>query len=436
MVNASVDFSKVSGRIKPLHGVNNAPEPDCEASYRDVLTRAGIPFVRLHDMGGHYAAARYVDIANVFPDFDKDPTDPASYDFAFTDWLIADIYRQGSEVVYRLGCSIEPEHFIKPRNIYPPADNLKWARICEGIIRHYNEGWANGFHFGIRYWEIWNEPDNTPDVRDNPMWKGSPEQYYALYEVASTYLKQLFPDLMIGGYASCGFYAVLGGYVKAANSSERTEYFIDFFHGFLAHIRAKHCPLDFFSWHSYADAASNVIFAEYARKTLDEYGYDKTEMHLNEWNPGRDVRGTTQDMALIAQMLCRMHTTDVRVMNYYDAQPWSTYAGVYDGNKRTVAPAYYALVYYNALYRLGGCAAVSGECADLLAATDGITGAVLLSNTGAQDREMTLTLGGITGKVTLHQTAADCTQTATELGDAPNVTLTVPAQSAVLLTVG
>ena len=146
MINASIDFSKVTGSIKPLHGVNNAPEPDCEQGYYNVLQNAGIPFVRLHDMGGHYAAARYVDIANVFPDFEKDPSDPESYDFAFTDWLIADIYRQGSEVVYRLGSSIECEHFIKPRNIFPPADNYKWARICEGIIRHYNEGWADGFH--------------------------------------------------------------------------------------------------------------------------------------------------------------------------------------------------------------------------------------------------------------------------------------------------
>ena len=85
MISVSIDFSKVNGPIKPLHGVNNAPEPDCEPGYCDVLAKAGIPFVRLHDMGGHYAAARYVDIANVFPDFSRDPGDPTSYDFAFTD---------------------------------------------------------------------------------------------------------------------------------------------------------------------------------------------------------------------------------------------------------------------------------------------------------------------------------------------------------------
>ena len=435
MISASIDFSLVVGQMKPLHGVNNAPEPDCEIGYRDVLANAGIPFVRLHDMGGHYAASRYVDIANVFPDFSRDPADPESYDFAFTDWLITDIYRQGSEVVYRLGCSIEPEHFIKPRNIIPPTDNLKWARICEGIIRHYNEGWANGYHFGIRYWEIWNEPDNTPEIADSPMWKGTPEQYYTLYEVASRHLKACFPNLMIGGYGSCGFYAVLGGYVKAANSSERTEHFIDFFHGFLQHIKEKDCPLDFFSWHSYADAASNVVFAQYARKTLDEYGYTHTEMHLNEWNPGRDVRGTTQDLANISQMMCYMQKTDVRVMNYYDAQPWSTYAGVYDAHKRGVAPAYYAFVYFNELYRLGGCAQMEGDCADMLAATDGNRGAVLLSNPDAQEREVHLQFKGLCGKLTLHQTAPDCTQICTEIGKQDAVTLCVPAQTAVLLTV-
>ncbi len=435
MIRAKIDFSCVQGSIKPLHGINNAPEPDAEIGYRDKLGQAGIPYVRLHDMGGHYAAARYVDIANVFPDFDKDPKDPASYDFAFTDWLIADLYRQGCEVVYRLGCSIEPEHFVKPRNIIPPKDNLKWAQICEGIIRHYNEGWANGYRFGIRYWEIWNEPDNTPDMMDSPMWRGTPEQYYQLYEVASRYLKEKFPDLMIGGYGSCGFYAILGGYVKAANSSERTEHFIDFFHGFLRHIRAAGCPLDFFSWHSYADAASNVVFAEYARKILDEYGYTNTEMHLNEWNAGRDIRATTLDMALISQMMCRMHQTDVQIMNYYDAQPWSTYAGIWDGNKRCPAPAYYSFVYYNHLYRLGKCASMSGDCADMLAATDGKEGAVLIANPAASDVTVDMSWTGVSGTVKVHQIDADCHESVHELGGGNRAEFVLHAGSAVLVSI-
>ena len=41
----------------------------------------------------------------------------------------------------------------------PPRDPARWAAVCAGIVRHYNEGWAGGFRHDIRYWEIWNEPD-------------------------------------------------------------------------------------------------------------------------------------------------------------------------------------------------------------------------------------------------------------------------------------
>jgi len=47
----------------------------------------------------------------------------------------------------------------KKHNV-PPKDFNKWARICVNIIRHYNDGWAGGYHWGIKYWEVWNEPDN------------------------------------------------------------------------------------------------------------------------------------------------------------------------------------------------------------------------------------------------------------------------------------
>jgi len=114
--------------------------------------------------------------ANIFRDFSADPENPDSYDFAFTDKLLAEITEQGTEPFYRLGATIENSHRIKAYHIFPPKDNLKWAKICEGIIKHYNHGFANGFHYGIKYWEIWNEPDNERNIEDNPMWKGTKEQ--------------------------------------------------------------------------------------------------------------------------------------------------------------------------------------------------------------------------------------------------------------------
>lgn len=56
----SVDFTASAGRIKPLHGVNNAPVRlnGEQAEFR----LAGIPYVRLHDACGAFGGAHYVDI--------------------------------------------------------------------------------------------------------------------------------------------------------------------------------------------------------------------------------------------------------------------------------------------------------------------------------------------------------------------------------------
>ena len=234
-----VDFSQALGKIKPMHAVNNPPLTG-GASYDKFcyLKQAGIPFVRLHDTGGPYGGHVYVDIPNLFRNFDADENDPASYDFAFTDAMLKEVCAQGSMPYFRLGVTIENYHYIKAYNIYPPKDFDKWARICERIIAHYNEGWANGFHMGIEYWEIWNEPDNMPDIKDNPMWKGTFSEYVRLYDVSARYLKKCYPNLKIGGYSSCGFYAIFEGeFSSTAASSRRTEYFIECLDEFLAHVQ-------------------------------------------------------------------------------------------------------------------------------------------------------------------------------------------------------
>ena len=73
--------------------------------------------------------------------------------------------------------------------------------VCEHIIRHYNEGWANGFKLGIEYWEIWNEPDGKKPNGDQPNWSGTPEEFYEMYSVTAAHLKKRFPKLKIGGPA-------------------------------------------------------------------------------------------------------------------------------------------------------------------------------------------------------------------------------------------
>ena len=177
MANLKIDFNNIIGKIKPMHGVGQPPFLGTSFGMFRYLTDAGIPYSRLHDVGGVYGGGRFVDIPNLFRDFDADPTDPESYDFTFTDMLVAALVEQEIEPFFRLGVTIENNGEIKAYRIFPPKDNFKWAQICEGIIRHYTEGWANGYHYNIRYWEIWNEPDFHFIQVKNQMWRGTPEEY-------------------------------------------------------------------------------------------------------------------------------------------------------------------------------------------------------------------------------------------------------------------
>lgn len=346
-----IDFSKKFGKIKPMHAINNAPLLGANDSMFHYMGEAGIPCARLHDTGGAYGGGRFVDIHNIFRHFDADPDDPASYDFAFTDWLLQAIDRQGTKIFFRLGETIENAQNIKAYYIEPPKDDLKWARICEKIIAHYNEGWADGFHLDIEYWELWNEPDNYPDIKDNCMWKGTFERYLELYRVAAPYLKARFPNVKIGGFASCGFYALFeNNAVKAANSSSRTGYFIECFEKFLKFASENHLPLDFFSWHSYSDAEKNMAYEKYVHESLAKYGFDKTESILNEWNPGIGRRGTLEDSAYVADMFMRMQNTTVSMLMYYDGQVHGDYQGLYNPITHTPFKTYYAFKAFNELY--------------------------------------------------------------------------------------
>lgn len=262
----SVDFARETGRIKPVHGVNNGPL--CFGGLIDLTPwhqRLAFPWVRLHDCD--WPADTYMDLHTIVRDFDADPQDPASYDFALTDEYIARIVALGSRIVYRLGCRIEWTRHR--RHAHPPKDPRRWAQFCLGVIRHCNEGWADGHRWDIRHWEIWNEADGGLG-----MWSGTWEQYIDLYVTAATTIKGAFPQLHVGGPAFCQF---------TDDGRPKLE-------RFLASCRERSVPLDFFSWHTYCgrDLANLGRLASEVRATLDRHGFTATPSHLNEWNCAPD----------------------------------------------------------------------------------------------------------------------------------------------------
>ncbi len=281
-----VDAGRVIGEIRSFQGLNGPPSPVMAGlptlvpQYRDLR----IIQVRTHDYMGPTEIDSKFDQGNsfltwlipdsaqragvvktgnasiIFPDGNADPEKPGSYHFAATDQVIAAIHASGSGVYYRIGRSFGA-------NVNPPADFDKFASVVKHIAMHYNQGWADGFHYEIRYWEFWNEPEI--------FWSGPPEQFYSLYDKTARALKSVDPTLKVGGDAKAFPYD--GG---------------PYLEGFVDYCAAHKLPLDFYSWHTYADGSADpydaVRLAKKIRGVLDSHGFPKAESILSEWNLSAD----------------------------------------------------------------------------------------------------------------------------------------------------
>ncbi len=289
-----VDARRTIDHLRSLQGVNGAPAPgvhkppsftfggwnmpegiDTAQGYRE----ARIDLVRTHDAYGpgdidaHFdkppppGEAGGFDVPStrsaldIYPDASADPNDPRSYHFEPTDRLIASIVNIGAQTIFRLGRS-------ETSDVTPPKDLDRYATVVEHIVLHYNRGWDHGYRYGLRYFEIWNEPD-----LDRLFWGGTPQQYYALYAKLARAVKRADPTALVGGPA-------------LAKPNEPTP----FRDGFLEFVRAEHLPLDFYSWHWYAtdsqDPLDFVRIGAVVRARLDRFGFHNTLNVLDEWNYG------------------------------------------------------------------------------------------------------------------------------------------------------
>ena len=330
--NVHVDFIVDKGAIKPLNGVNGGIQEIAHSGSTLELVRAArIPYFRNHDVRdiGWHGGPHLVDISEIFPDFDADVNDPNSYDFYFTDIYIEKIVRAGSKPYYRLGQTIEDPS--KTYKVHPPKDFKKWAQICEHVIRHYNEGWADGFHYDIEYWQIWNEHDASVP---SGCWTGTPEQFYDFYETAYRHLKKKFPHLQIGGPALIGRQSTAKEFVEA--------------------MAKRNVPLDFLSWHMYfhtVDAFKNNV--RFFRQLLDDNGYKDTPSFIDEWNiKPFDLTQSHYMTILTAATMCAGQYEPVDMMLYYDVRIGSSFNNVFTRRAQPM-PAYWAFYSWGRMADLG-----------------------------------------------------------------------------------
>jgi xylan 1,4-beta-xylosidase len=322
----TVNALATTGRLRSLAGVNGAPAPgmhkpekftfggwnmpeqiDAERGYRE----AHIDLVRTHDAygpgdidsrfetneapGGALISAQR-DVYTLFPDPNADPENPASYRFGPTDKLVSSIVAVGAQAIFRLGRS-------EGSDPTPPRDFDRYASIAKHIVLHYNRGWANGYRYGIRYWEIWNEPD-----LGKIFWSGTAPQYFSLYSKIARAVKQADPGVLVGGPAIA----------KPNDASPYRDAFMEY-------VQKTHTPLDFYSWHWYAtdseDPLDFVRIAKDLRARLDRHGLRHTQSILSEWNYGLSAKPPSPLMraSFIASSLIYMEDAPVDAATLYRA---------------------------------------------------------------------------------------------------------------------
>ena len=347
MTTIQLNSNKIVRDMKLMNAVNNGPTRPRKTQSRgnfDTFSAAGFPYVRTHDSNlcTTYGAPHTIDVTALFPNFDADENDPASYDFVLSDEYIQTILASGSKVFYRLGQSIE--HAKKKYGVFPPKDFGKWARICEHIILHFNEGWADGFHYNIEYWEIWNEPDlNYENYETSPTWQGTQAQFFDLYEIAAKHLKAKFPHLKIGGPA------IAWDRLWAEK--------------FLAEMKRRDAPVDFFSWHRYSRNPRHVGEAcDFFRELLDRIGYPEAESILNEWNYVKNwdtefvyslraamgIKGASFATAVI----CVCQDKPLDMLMYYDARIGTPFNGLFDIVSLEPGKTYHPYFAFHKMYQL------------------------------------------------------------------------------------
>jgi xylan 1,4-beta-xylosidase len=263
-VSVRVDASKTKGELRPVYRFFGHDEPNYTymkdgkklLSELAALSPATVS-IRTHNLltsGDGTPALKWGSTGA----YSEDAQGRPHYNWTILD-RIFDVYREwGLRPYVQIGfmpeaLSIKPlpyQHQWAPdkRNsistgwAYPPKDYGKWAELVHQWVRHCVEryGRTEVEHW---YWEVWNEPDIF-------YWRGTPEEYFKLYDYSVDAVKRALPAAKVGGPEVTG---------------PRGDRAAKFLHAFLEHcLRRKNhvtgrqgAPLDFISFH--AKGAPRVV---------------------------------------------------------------------------------------------------------------------------------------------------------------------------------
>lgn len=253
-VQIRVRADSTEGPFRPIHNWFGYDEPNYTYMKhgRKLLAElsASSPapvYIRAHNLftSGDGQPALKWGSTNVYT---EDPSGRPVYDWTILDRIL-DTYRETkTRPMFEIGfmpeaLSVKPQPYrhtwpkggITAGWSYPPRDYRKWENLVYEVLRHSVERYGKA-NVETWYWEVWNEPDIG-------YWKGTPEEYYKLYDFAAAGVKRALPSAKFGGPGTTG------------PASPRAA---EFLRGFLDHCARgdnhatgqRGAPLDYISFHA------------------------------------------------------------------------------------------------------------------------------------------------------------------------------------------
>jgi xylan 1,4-beta-xylosidase len=190
---------------------------DSLAQLKTARDELGFRYLRFHGI--------FHDVLGTYKVVDGKPV----YDWTKIDYLYDKLLGMGIKPFVELGFTPEAMKTSDNSIFYWKANTshpvpAQWAQLVEAFARHIEERYGKD-EVHSWFFEVWNEPNLSG------FWEGADQKaYFDLYDLTSTTLKRVDPQLRVGGPSTAG----------AAWVPE-----------FLAHTQASGAPVDFITTHTY-----------------------------------------------------------------------------------------------------------------------------------------------------------------------------------------
>ncbi len=214
-VTIHVRADQSEGDIRPIWNYfgydepNYTYAPDGKKLLGELAALSSAPvYVRVHNLlttGDGSASLKWGSTNAYTEDKDGNPV----YSWKIIDHIFDTFHAAGIKPIVEIGfmpaaLSTHPEpyrHNFPKGSIYtgwayPPRDYAKWSELVFQFTRHLRARYGDA-EVKTWLWEVWNEPDIE-------YWKGTPEEYFKLYDFTADAVLRAFPEARIGGPDSTG----------------------------------------------------------------------------------------------------------------------------------------------------------------------------------------------------------------------------------------